>query len=145
MILMGVMAGTPMPQIIRVPVGRLERRFICRPRRLRAGRFAGGHRLLIALVFKAGFVIEFDFIDLAHERAIVVRGVRGAMFILVGGFGDDFSVACRGARFLGSCGRCVGRCVLMGLKAGRRGRLVLQVPDGLTQWPAQQGRNLILV
>jgi hypothetical protein len=71
---------------------------------------AGDHRLLIVPVFEAGFVIEFDLIDLAHERAIVVRGVRR---------GD----------------RCVGR----------RGRLVLRVPDGFAQRPAQQGRNLILV
>jgi hypothetical protein len=134
-----------MPQIIRVPIGRLDRRFICRPRRPRAGRLAGDHRLLVTLVFKAGFVIEFDFIDLAHERAVVVRGVQSIMFILVGGFGDEFSVACHGTRFLGSGGRCVSRCVAMGPKAGRRGRLVLQVPDGLTQWRAQQGRNLILV
>jgi hypothetical protein len=72
---------------------------------------AGDHRLLIAPVFEAGFVIEFDFIGLAHERAIVVRGVRGAMFILMGGFGDEFSVACRGTRFPGSGGRCVGQCI----------------------------------
>jgi hypothetical protein len=136
MILVG---GTPMPRIIRVPVGGLDRRFICRSQRPLAGRLAGDHRLLIAMVFQAGFVIEFDFIDLAHERAVVVRGVRGTMFILVGGFGDEFSVACRGARFLGSDGRCGDRCV------GRCGRLVLQVPYGFAQWCAQQGRNLILV
>jgi hypothetical protein len=93
------MGGTPMPHFIR------------KPQRPLAVRLAGDHRLLIALVFEAGFVIEFDLIDLAHERAIVVRGVQSVIFILMGGFGDEFSVACHGTRFPGSGKRCVGQCI----------------------------------